>query len=100
MCSLERKSYTNEAKYANFECLKCGALNTVQVLPENTKLKSNVDVFMAGGYAEIVPLRRRSSYTLFWCRAMVDFAEAIQGLWISIRMFFVDRGGDANDSSK
>lgn len=45
ICSLERKSYTNEAKYADFECSECGTVNTVQVLPETTKLKSNVDVY-------------------------------------------------------
>lgn len=79
VCSLERKSYTNEAKYANFECLKCGALNTVQVLPENTKLESNVDVFMAVDMLKCAAKATEQLHIiLVSCDG--DFAEAIQGV--------------------
>ncbi len=79
ICSLERKSYTNEAKYADFRCIKCGTKNTVRVLPETTKLKSNVDVYMA---VDMMKCATRATEPI---HAIIvscdgDFTEAIHGI--------------------
>lgn len=79
ICSLERKSYTNEAKYADFECPECGTVNTVQVLPETTKLKSNVDVYMAVDMIKCaVQATKPIHIILVSCDG--DFTEAIHGI--------------------
>lgn len=79
ICSLERKSYTNEAKYADFECLECGTVNTVQILPETTKLKSNVDVYMAIDMMKCaVQATEPIHIILVSCDG--DFTEAIHGI--------------------
>lgn len=79
ICSLERKSYTNEAKYADFECMKCGAVNTVQVLPEITKLKSNVDVYMAVDMMQCA-IRATESIHIILVSCDGDFTEAVHGI--------------------
>lgn len=79
VCSLERKSYTNEAKYANFECSECGTLNMVQILPETTKLKSNVDVYMAADMLKCAAQAIEPIHIiLVTCDG--DFTEAIYGV--------------------
>lgn len=79
ICSLERKSYTNAAKYANFECFKCSTQNTVQILPENTKLKSNVDVYMAVDMMKCA-IQTTGSIHIVLASCDGDFAEAIHGI--------------------
>lgn len=79
ICSLERKSYTNAAKYASFECLACGAINTVQVLPETTKLKSNVDVYMAVDMMQCA-IRATEPIHIILVSCDGDFTEAIHGI--------------------
>lgn len=79
ICSLERKSYTNEAKYADFECSECGVLNTVQVLPESPKLKSNVDVYMAVDMMKCA-IRATDPIHVILVSCDGDFAEAIHGI--------------------
>lgn len=79
ICSLERKSYTNEAKYADFPCSKCGVLNTVQVLPESPKLKSNVDVYMAVDMMKCA-IRATEPIHIILVSCDGDFTEAIHGI--------------------
>lgn len=79
ICSLERKSYTNEAKYADFECSECGTNNTVQVLPETTKLKSNVDVYMAIDMMKCA-IQAKEPIHIILVSCDGDFAEAIHGI--------------------
>lgn len=79
ICALERKSYTNEAKYADFECLECGAVNTVQVLPETTKLKSNVDVYMAVDMMKCA-IQATEPIHIILVSCDGDFTEAIHGI--------------------
>lgn len=79
ICSLERKSYTNEAKYADFECSKCGTVNTVQILPEITKLKSNVDVYMAVDMVKCA-MQATEPIHIILVSCDGDFTEAIHGI--------------------
>jgi len=79
ICSLERKNYTNAAKYANFACAKCGAFNTVQILPKTAKLKSNVDVYMAVDMMKCaIQATKPIHIILVSCDG--DFTEAIHGI--------------------
>lgn len=79
ICSLERKSYTNEAKYADFECSECSTLNTVQILPETTKLKSNVDVYMAVDMMKCA-MQATEPIHIILVSCDGDFTEAIHGI--------------------
>lgn len=79
ICSLERKSYTNEAKYADFECPECGTANTVQILPETTKLKSNVDVYMAVDMMKCA-IQATEPIHIILVSCDGDFTEAIHGV--------------------
>lgn len=45
--SLERKAYTEPPVYREIKCRKCKTIRRVQVLKKTTKLKSNVDVYLA-----------------------------------------------------
>lgn len=79
ICSLERKSYTNGAKYATFECSKCKTSNTVQIFPETTKLKSNVDVYMTVDMIKrAVQATEPIHIILVSCDG--DFSETIRGI--------------------
>lgn len=79
ICSLERKSYTNEARYADFECSGCGVVNTVQILPETTKLKSNVDVYMAVDMMKCA-IQATEPIHIILVSCDGDFTEAIHGI--------------------
>ena len=82
VCYLDRKSYVEPAKFMEFTCNECGARNTVQVLPSNVKLKSNVDVYMTADMLELAAtsmMRKRAAHIiLVSCDG--DFAEAICAL--------------------
>lgn len=79
ICSLERKSYINKAQYTDFECVKCSAVNTVQILPETTKLKSNVDVYMAVDMMKCA-IQATEPIHMILVSCDGDFAEAIHGI--------------------
>ena len=77
VCSLSRKSYTEPAKYKTFNCGQCGAPNSVKILPKNTKLKSNVDVYIASEMLKCVACTTEETrIILVSCDG--DYAEAIQ----------------------
>lgn len=76
VCPLERKGYKESAKFTKFQCENCNHLNTVQILPESTKLKSNVDVYLASNMIEQVAKNTEPIHAiLVSCDG--DYAEAI-----------------------
>lgn len=79
ICSLERKGYINEAKNADFRCSECNTMNTVQILPETTKLKSNVDVYMAVDMMKCA-IQASGPVHIVLVSCDGDFAEAIRGV--------------------
>ena len=77
ICPLWRKSYAMPARYETFNCEKCGAKNTVKVLDETKKLKSNVDVYLASDMLERAAKENEPiNIVLLSCDG--DFAEAIK----------------------
>lgn len=75
--SLRRRAYNNPAIMKSFECRQCGRRNRVEIMPRETKMKSNVDVFLASEMLEIAyeaknPIR----IIIFSCDG--DYAEAIR----------------------
>lgn len=79
ICSLERKSYLDPAEYKEFVCEGCGTANTVQILPESRKLKSNVDVYLASEMLEqSATVDDPVNLVLISCDG--DYAEAIYAI--------------------
>lgn len=79
ICSLERKSYIEPAKYEKFKCKKCGTLNNVQVLPPHSNLKSNVDVYLASDMIKCAAKHNEPIHIiLISCDG--DYAEAIRSI--------------------
>lgn len=77
VCSLNRKSYIEPARYDVFKCKNCGASNKVKVFSENVKLKSNVDVYLASDMLECVAKAREPiSIVILSCDG--DYVEAIK----------------------
>ena len=76
VCSLNRKSYINPPRFKNYKCNNCGATNTVKILQENVKLKSNVDVYLASDMIERAVLEK-DPVQLILVSCDGDYAEAI-----------------------
>ena len=79
VCPLWRKSYAMPARYETFTCNKCGAKNTVKVLNEIKKLKSNVDVYLASDMLECMAKTREPLHIII-ISCDGDFAEAIKSV--------------------
>ena len=77
ICPLERKSYVADARYKNFRCLKCGFLNKVKILPKVTKMKSNVDVYLASDMVECAA-RAKEPINIVLLSCDGDYVEAIK----------------------
>ena len=77
ICALRRKKYIEPAIHDQFICKRCGAPNTVQILPQQIKLKSNVDVYLASDMLERA-VRTRSPIHLILFSCDGDYAEAIK----------------------
>ena len=74
---LKRRRYKDPPRYANFNCEKCGAPNSVMVAAGTTKLKSNVDVYLASDMIELAATHAESVHIiLVSCDG--DYAEAIK----------------------
>jgi len=75
--SLSRKSYVDPAKYKVFECEKCNFPNKIKILPENVKLKSNIDVYLTSDMLECVAKAKEPlNIVILSCDG--DYAEAIK----------------------
>lgn len=74
--SLQRRAYVDKPVFKTFNCYKCGQVNTVQVLPRNKKLKSNVDVYLASEMLEIAFTTKTAHVVLVSCDG--DYADAIR----------------------
>lgn len=77
VCSLSRKGYVEQAKFETFECENCKFPNRVKVLPESTKLKSNIDVCLASDMLECVA-QADSPVNIVLLSCDGDYAEAIK----------------------
>lgn len=77
VCALSRKSYFEPAKYATFECEACKYPNKIKILPENKKLKSNVDVYLTSDLLErVAKTKELTNFVILSCDG--DYAEAIK----------------------
>lgn len=77
VCSLERKAYFAPASYKEVSCKKCKNKQKVQVSGRKSKLKSNVDVYLAAQLLKRSYLtKRRVHIILLSCDG--DYAEMIR----------------------
>ena len=77
ICSLSRKGYVEPARYETFECENCKFPNKVKVLPENVKMKSNVDVYLTSDLLECAAKANEPiNFVILSCDG--DYAEAIK----------------------
>lgn len=75
--SLERKAYTEPPVYKEVRCRSCKTVRRVQVLRKSTKLKSNVDVYLATDLLKIAYLSEKPVHViLVSCDG--DYAEMIK----------------------
>lgn len=75
--SLERKVYVEPPVYREVVCKKCKAMRRVQVLKKATKMKSNVDVYLATDLLRLAYLARKKTHIiLVSCDG--DYAEMIK----------------------
>ena len=81
VCTLQRKRYIDPARYSNYRCESCGAVNRVQILPENIKLKSNIDVYMASDMIEQVVKSGDNHINIILLSCDGDYVEAIKTIW-------------------
>ena len=85
ICPLERKSYVVDARYKNFRCLKCGFLNRAKISSRTSKMKSNVDVYLATDMVERMA-REKEPVNVVLVSCDGDYVEAIKaGLRLSPR---------------
>lgn len=77
MKPLVRRAYTDPAIMKTFVCKHCGKRNRVEALPSETKMKSNVDVFLSAEMLKIAYEAHEPTHIiLFTCDG--DYAEAIK----------------------
>lgn len=77
ICALERKAYANPPIYKEVKCRNCKATRRVQVLKKVTKLKSNVDVYLATDLLKLAYLTKKPvRIILMSCDG--DYAEMIR----------------------
>ncbi|MCL2254932.1 MAG: NYN domain-containing protein [Lachnospiraceae bacterium] len=79
ICSLARKTYIDPAVYRTFICknIKCKTPNRIRVLAPSTKMKSNVDVYIATELLEIAHSAKKPTHIiLLACDG--DYAEMIR----------------------
>lgn len=75
--SLERKAYTEPPVYREIKCRNCKTKRRVQVLKKVTKLKSNVDVYLATDLLRLAYLTQKKVHIiLVSCDG--DYAEMIK----------------------
>lgn len=75
--TLERKTYVEPPIYREVVCKKCKTKHRVQVLKKTTKMKSNVDVYLATDLLRLAYLTRRKTHiVLVSCDG--DYAEMIK----------------------
>jgi len=75
--SLERKIYIEPPVYKEVKCRQCKAVRRVQILKKSTKMKSNVDVYLATELLKVVfPTKRPTHIILVSCDG--DYAEMIK----------------------
>ncbi len=75
--SLERKAYTEPPVYREVKCRSCKTKRRVQVLKRTTKLKSNVDVYLATDLLKLAYLITRPVRILL-AACDGDYAEMIK----------------------
>ena len=77
VCLLSRKSYIEPAKYETFKCERCKSPNKVKILPENIKIKSNIDVYLTSDMLECTAKAKEPiNIVILSCDG--DYAEAIK----------------------
>ncbi|MDO4611758.1 MAG: NYN domain-containing protein [Candidatus Saccharibacteria bacterium] len=77
ICSLERKSYTSPAKYKTVSCPKCSYNFKIGVAKKITKMKSNVDVYLASEFLQIAAENKKPK-RLILVSCDGDYAEMIK----------------------
>lgn len=75
--SLERKAYTEPPVYREIKCRNCKTKRRVQVLKRATKLKSNVDVYLATDLLKLAYLTRKEIHIIL-ASCDGDYAEMIR----------------------
>ena len=79
VCPLSRKGYIEPTRYETFKCENCNFPNKVKVLPENIKLKSNVDVLLASDMLECAAKAKvPTNFVVVSCDG--DYVEAIKAV--------------------
>lgn len=74
---LERKAYVSPPVYKQIKCQKCGTLCRVRILKRSTKMKSNVDVYLATDLLKIAYFAKKPTrIILVACDG--DYAEMIK----------------------
>lgn len=75
--SIQRRTYTDKAIMKKYACNNCGHLNRVEAMKKATKMKSNIDVFLA---SEMLELAYESNDPLHIVVMSCDgdYAEAIK----------------------
>lgn len=80
--SLERKAYTEPPVYQEIKCRNCKTKRRVRVLKKTTKLKSNVDVYLATDSLKLAYLAKSKTHIiLVSCDG--DYAEMIKSAIIT-----------------
>lgn len=79
ICSLERKAYVGKAKFKIYSCCNCETKNSVQILSDNVKLKSNVDVYLASNMIKCA-IKNSGSIHIVLVSCDGDYAEAIKDI--------------------
>lgn len=75
--SLERKAYVDPPCYKEVRCRNCKKVRRVQILKKSTKMKSNVDVYLATDLLKLAYLTKKSvRILLVSCDG--DYAEMIK----------------------
>lgn len=77
VCPLERKTYIEPAVYKEIRCRQCKSVQKTRVLKKTTKMKSNVDVYLAADLLKLAYLCKKPVHViLVSCDG--DYAEMIK----------------------
>ncbi|PIZ65340.1 hypothetical protein COY14_02615 [Candidatus Roizmanbacteria bacterium CG_4_10_14_0_2_um_filter_36_9] len=77
--TLERKTYSNSAKYKTFKCINCKEKNTVEILKESKTLKSNIDVYLCSELmGDLFTASKTTHAIILTCDG--DYAEMIKNI--------------------
>ena len=77
--TLERKTYSNSAKYKTFKCAHCKEKNSVEILKESKALKSNIDVYLCSELmGDLFDATKETHAIILTCDG--DYAEMIKNI--------------------